>query len=239
MPFSKPINTILLIHDELTQSERLIADYIINNPQAVTTMTVRELAKASYCSPALIMKFIKKLGYESFVVFKFELKNEKILINETIFNSFNLVDNFVSENIEEFECLIQELNNANKIFIYAAGTSKVPALDFSRRLSRLRYNIVFNIDICEEISTLKEIKQSDLVLFISNSGNARELQTFSKIIHNDIVLITNNKNAKLASVSNKIYCLNNTLDVESTSRDYPIANKYSLMYFLDLIFINL
>ncbi len=239
MALSKPINKILLIHDEFTQSERLIADYILNNKEMVSKMTVRELAKGSYCSPALVMKFINKLGYDSFVIFKLELMSEGIKVDEQILKTFSLVDEYFKENEQSIKKLVERIKKSDRIYIYAAGQSKVPALDFSGRLIRRNYDVVFNVDSKKEIDSLGDIQSKDLVLYISNSGNSRELQTFTKIINNDIHLITNNKASKLACAVEKVFCLDNNLDGEYTARDYPISSKYSLMYFLDLLFLSL
>ncbi len=55
------IMTQLEFELEFSESEKEIAKYILNHGEAVLSMSVKELAKHTYTSPATIVRLCKKL----------------------------------------------------------------------------------------------------------------------------------------------------------------------------------
>ena len=50
-------------YDQLTDTERKIADTILSAPQDAVKMTVKELAQRSGTVPSAVVRFCKSLGY--------------------------------------------------------------------------------------------------------------------------------------------------------------------------------
>lgn len=50
----------------LTNSERLIASYILNHPEETSRISSRELARRTYTSPTTVLRLTKKLGFANF-----------------------------------------------------------------------------------------------------------------------------------------------------------------------------
>ena len=61
------------IFNDLTRSERKIAQFIMDQPDEAIKMTASELALASSTSPASIIRFCKSIGIPSFTELKLEL----------------------------------------------------------------------------------------------------------------------------------------------------------------------
>ena len=66
---------VLLLHikqrfDSFTKSEQKIAQYILDNPEAVVNRYNYELAELSHCSEATIVRFCRSMGYSGFQKFK-------------------------------------------------------------------------------------------------------------------------------------------------------------------------
>lgn len=59
--------------EHFTEREVQIADYILQNSEAVLKMTTRELAVRTFTSATVIVRFVKKIGYEGFQDFKVHL----------------------------------------------------------------------------------------------------------------------------------------------------------------------
>lgn len=59
--------------EHFTERECEIADYILHNCEAVVKMTTRELAVETFTSATVIVRFVKKIGYEGFQDFKLHL----------------------------------------------------------------------------------------------------------------------------------------------------------------------
>lgn len=63
----------LELKEHFTERECKIADYILRNSEAVLKMTTRELASETFTSATVIVRFVKKIGYEGFQDFKLHL----------------------------------------------------------------------------------------------------------------------------------------------------------------------
>lgn len=59
--------------EHFTERECEIADYILRNCESVLKMTTRELASETFTSATVIVRFVKKIGYEGFQDFKLHL----------------------------------------------------------------------------------------------------------------------------------------------------------------------
>src|SRR5690554_5369958 len=68
--------------ENLSPSEKSILDYLVANKGALKDLSVESVAKASFTSPASVVRMAKKLGYSGFKDFKvdFILANTKIEI---------------------------------------------------------------------------------------------------------------------------------------------------------------
>ena len=64
------IMTQLEFELEFSQSEKQIAKYILNHGEEVLSMSVKELAKETYTSPATIVRLCKKIGLDGYNDFK-------------------------------------------------------------------------------------------------------------------------------------------------------------------------
>ena len=49
--------------ENLSDSQKAVLQYMCDYPQEIASMTVKELAHATYTSPATLIRVSKKLGY--------------------------------------------------------------------------------------------------------------------------------------------------------------------------------
>ena len=55
---------------ELTQTEQVLAEFVLSNPEEVTHLSSRELARRTFTSPTAVSRFCRKLGFANFNEFK-------------------------------------------------------------------------------------------------------------------------------------------------------------------------
>lgn len=132
--------------ENFTNSEILIADYILQNPFDIIDLTAKELGEKTFTSKASIFRFCKKLGESSYDDFKrkigFEM-NEKsrlraLLAQEPVNKSSSLKDitNIIPSvydtaisntkmmlDYSVLKKVIQRLKDAEKVDIYCGGIS--------------------------------------------------------------------------------------------------------------------
>ncbi len=217
---------------------RLIADTIIKHGDLSFEYTIKELAELSYCAQSTIMKFVKHLGYPSYTVFKHELNNTNEDCNNTIITSFSLVDEYIISNEKFVDELVMKIKNADHVYIFASGLSRIAAIDFSMKGNKIESNkFMFEYEPSVQSRMIPTISDQDMIIFISNSGRCKELINFKKNISTqNIVLVTNRDNTKLHKQIPIVYNINNKLESESNFKEFSRESKYSLLYFFDCIF---
>ena len=67
---------IRLIYDEMSKSEKQIADWIGENPGQIISLSIVELAEKCHCSEATIVRFAKRLGLSGYQELKISLASE-------------------------------------------------------------------------------------------------------------------------------------------------------------------
>lgn len=225
----------------LTNAQKLIADTIKSYEGKVFDLKLTELAKKSYCSNATITKFIQIFGYTSYKVFQNDLNVFESETSLGILESIKLVDNYFSTNIEIIKNLINSISKAEKIYLFASGQSQISALDFSYKFNKLHpKKCIFEANANTQEILINTLSSKDLVIFISNSGESRELLRFIKDINvEEIYLITNRPDSSLSKRIQKTISLNNRIEPYFQFKEFSRESKYSLIYFFDRLFEEL
>lgn len=76
MVIKMSIMTQLEFELEFSHSEKEIGRYILNHGEEVLNMSVKELAKKTYTSPATIVRLCKKIGLKGYNDFKIKYSAE-------------------------------------------------------------------------------------------------------------------------------------------------------------------
>lgn len=96
---------------KLTETEKEILEYMVENLDSLTSLSSRELARKTYTSPTTIVRFVKKLGYQNYNDFKYniisKLKNRneesQITSHEDALTVLNKVEKIQIEAMHEFK----------------------------------------------------------------------------------------------------------------------------------------
>ena len=99
--------------DSFSDSEIKIANYVNEYPQDVITMTIHELANATYTSASSVTRFCRKVDTEGFGEFKLQLAKE--------LNSFSLSDKRIEDDLpfnkqDEPEVVAKNILNSMRRF---------------------------------------------------------------------------------------------------------------------------
>ncbi|HHT39345.1 MAG: MurR/RpiR family transcriptional regulator [Acholeplasmatales bacterium] len=184
--------------ENLSPSEKSILDYLVANKGALKDLSVESVAKASFTSPASVVRMAKKLGYSGFKDFKvdFILANTKIEIpSDKEYKDIILVqnkDNYtgktaIKNNIRALEDTIrlyseneirkaaQMIMTSRKILIFGKGSSYLAAKDFQLKLRRIDRFCIAQEELHEQLVDATFTDERDVVIFISNSGETEEI----------------------------------------------------------------
>lgn len=184
--------------EDLTTTEEKIADYILNNKEEITQLSVKELAQAAGSSPASVVRFSKKIGYQGFQDFKIALiKDLQEAENEAQIKVYDdiAVDDEIGEIMEklaydnikvikntinllspvELKKAVKAIENANNIYIFGIGASGLVAKDLQYKLMRIKKTVIYYSDTHAQLASAANIESEDLAIAISYSGESLEV----------------------------------------------------------------
>lgn len=96
---------------KLTETEKEILEYMVGNLDVLPKLSSRKLAEKTYTSPTTIVRFVKKLGYQNYNDFKYniisKLKNNneesQITSHEKALSILNKVEKIQIEAMNDFK----------------------------------------------------------------------------------------------------------------------------------------
>ncbi|SFE37771.1 DNA-binding transcriptional regulator, MurR/RpiR family, contains HTH and SIS domains [Lentibacillus persicus] len=195
-------------------SEGAVAEYILKNPEKVVTMTVNELAHASYASPSAVMRYCQTLGYKGFKDFKLKLSGDLAVIDlhdleqETlspedpldkimsVITNTNIQSLYSSLQLlqkDQFKAAYHYLINARKIDFYGIGASLLIAFDAVQKFMRINKACTAYSDFHMQKVSAVNLDEQDVAIAISYSGETQEVL--------DCVQIAQSKGAKVIAVT--------------------------------------
>ncbi len=183
------ISQIHNCYPRLTNTEKKIADTVLNVPEDVINMTVQELASCSGTVPSAVIRFCKSIGAKGFTDMKIRLSAQigtgKVLpiekedsfrhIFHTVFRSGTrtLEDTFGMLDFDEVDAICRLLKDANRIVFFGVGTSSVIAIDAQYRLAQLGKATSACTDSLFMNVTAANLAPGDVAVGISHSGNTK------------------------------------------------------------------
>ncbi len=186
----KCLLTIKNRYAELTATEQSVADYILQNSQAVIHMPIASFAENAGVVKSAVIRCCKSLGFEGYSDLKIALamelsQNRKLNYNpyiDTDDDAGAILDKVFSSNVKTLHdtaekidrnvlrTAVKLLDQAGIIYIYAIGTSSGIAQEFQYRLMQIGKTALCINDVpTMKVSSLN-IKEGDVAIGISHSG---------------------------------------------------------------------
>lgn len=194
------IGLIKSIGENLPRAESRVANFIIENPKDVLSMTAKDLGKASESSAATVIRLSKRLGMDSYPQMKSMLFNElsndqidgysDILADEPLKdvkekllgNAYQaLSDTLPLLNKEIIEEAIRAIEQAEIIYIFGIGSSYLVAQNIAQKWNRIGKTCIVIPDTHNLVSTMVTANKKSLFIGVSNSGETTEVLQLMKI----------------------------------------------------------
>lgn len=131
-------------YNNLSDKEKDIADYIINQDESINNISIKNLADRIGTSSSTITRFARKIGCESFVDLKIKLNNlQNNSRDENEDSILTDVYNYYSEVVErnkylikkeDIDRVIKKIKGAKRIHVYGVGSSGLSAIEMMQRL---------------------------------------------------------------------------------------------------------
>lgn len=192
---------MLLIHkiqnfDSLSETEIKISEYILEHQREVSSLTIQELANATFTSPATITRYCRKMGTEGFSDFKLRIARElsthfndkrihddlpfvkdetesQILENILALNFQSMQDTYNILDQKQLSRIAHQIHNTPHVYLYGTGQSLILCQDFQYKLFRIEKDC--NLESMVGFQYMKTLTQpqDSVTIIISYYGISR------------------------------------------------------------------
>lgn len=241
----------------MTPVEKKIADYILNNSEAVTKMAVKRIAEESGTSDAAIVRFSKRIGLSGIKALKMELikeltentdtglsrtidintDNHELIFQKVFQNTLRSLYN--TEKIINHKRIIESAQlivKASRSLIFGVSDSANTAKDLEQKLQRLNFNAYFTSDRTLMMERLKTANDKDILFVVSAKGHSTEVIDVLKLAKEQklkIIVLTQQNVMQLARLSDVKIEISSE---ESNVVDINMTNRISQLMVIDVLF---
>lgn len=247
---------IKTIYSSLSDKEKIIADYVLKNPKKICTGSINTLSEKIGVANSTFFQFTKKLGYNGFKEFKFDIiiqenSNTNLLIHHEIKKSDDIMtmatkvfDSSLTS-IEETKKILYKddligavniIKNSNNLYLFGIGASNIIAYDAYHKFLRSPFNVSYNCDYHMQMMNTTRISSKDCAILISHSGQTIETINIAKSIKENggkIIVITSQRKSLLSEYGDIILC---TISEETDFRSEAMASRISQLCIIDALY---
>ncbi|WP_017473573.1 MurR/RpiR family transcriptional regulator [Amphibacillus jilinensis] len=196
-------------YDQLSDNDFYVLDFVQSHHAQCSSMTINELSNACSISKSSILRLSQKLGFSGYSEFKFSLKREIQNVDKSSdFYALSHKDIQFTEQLYnkiDKNPIFNGIDKADSIYGFATGWGQRNALEELSRYLISCGKPMHIIPAATELNiVLSKIKPTDLVIFISLSGDVENIITVLKSLAIRAIptlSITSFKNNHLAELS--------------------------------------
>lgn len=233
-----------------------IANYLLENIYNIEKITIYDVSENCYLSRSSVQRFIKKIGFDSFT----EFKNNILEITENhlpVHIDYASMDDYENMLIPSISTMMQDILDTSKTYPFylkdlatqikshshvtfvISESSSTSARSFQESMLATSKLIHLLSDSSPNIDSLLNLNKKDLVVILSVTGNyALTLTNLFNDVSAKSILVTLNHSKILSNTFDEVYYLSNSFKFsnDSSSKIRNVYTKYSIVFFLDLLF---
>ncbi len=232
------------VYDTFTDSEKIAADFFINNLE-VKDLSASKIANRLHISVASLTRFAKKCGYSGYRQFRYEYSTnidtqtniqreltKKVLSDyeEILGKTYSLI------NEEQIESIIDMLVSAEKVFFYGIGSSGLVAEEMKSRFMRIGLfcDAFTDPDLMKMNSAL--VDENCLVIALSISSNSPGLNISLEQAYKNqakTILFTANNKKEIRKYCDQVILVATSKNLSYGNRITP---QFPLLVMVDIFY---
>lgn len=249
---------IKTMYKNFSPTEKLIADYILENIGKIGNKSITDLANELNIADSTIFQFTKKLGFSGYKDFKIA-----VLIQESDNSSITSIAENIKDGDSEltiaqkvFEAniatiddtrnlLVEEdlkkvgeiLTNTERLFLFGLGGSEVIASDGYHKFLRSSINVFHSTDYHIQLMEAAQLTKDDCAIIISHSGRTKESLEIAKLAKETdakIIVITSHTNSALTEYGDLVFI---SVPFETEYRSEALASRIAQLSILDSFYV--
>ncbi|WP_179107254.1 MurR/RpiR family transcriptional regulator [Sediminibacillus massiliensis] len=162
---------------KLNDTDDQIIDYIVENKQEVTGMSIQSLARNLFTVPNTITRLSKKLGYDGFSQLKNSLKEEvqesdpiqETNVEYNLKRSIELVDHTMLQQVSN------KLHEARRIYVFGVGDTLPFCEILSTHLKIGGKSAEYFLHRHDAVYAMNHASSQDVLFLISMSGETQQV----------------------------------------------------------------
>lgn len=186
--------------EELNRSERKVANVILEDPAAATSLSIASLAQAASVSEPTVNRFCRNFGAKGFPDFKIKLAqslaggtpyvtravepgDSATQYTHKIFGAtIAALDEAQREvDMAAIERMVDYLTQAKQVHFFGLGASGAVAQDAQHKFFRFNLPVMAYVDVLMQRMVAAACHTGDVVVVISYTGRTRELVDIARV----------------------------------------------------------
>jgi DNA-binding MurR/RpiR family transcriptional regulator len=244
------------LYYDMTQTEKLISDYVIDNFKNISTMSINKLSEELGLAPSTIYQYTKKLEFKGFKDFKIAILtdgfNSQIAIHEkvtkdddeltiakSVFDSSirSLEDTKNFLDIEKLKSAKNLLVSSSKTLFVGQGGSNAVAFDAYHKFLRSPLQVLYATDYHVQLMNTSLLTTDDCVFLVSHTGLNSEILKLATLAKNNgtkIILLTSYPSSPLAKLADIVLL---SISEETKYRSESLSSRISQLAIIDSLFV--
>lgn len=185
-------------YEKLSLVQKRIADYIIKNPEKVCFCSLKELANAAEVTEVTVLRFVKNVGFRSFVEMKQNMRDhmrtrflgwgsvnpaldhagpdmdKESMLDQFAANEIRVLENtYANTSMDQIEKAVAILKNANMVYVVGHELVSGVSSYLTRRLLTIGIKAVDlgNVSRAIYIDHMSYLGPGDMVVIFSTPGH--------------------------------------------------------------------
>ncbi|UOY87602.1 MurR/RpiR family transcriptional regulator [Bacillus glycinifermentans] len=244
---------------KLPQSERKLAEYILENPQDIVNGTIQEISASANTSGAAAIRLCKSLGLKGYQDLKLRIAGDLMrsadqgyrdiepqeslysIAQKTASNSIQVIRDTL-DNIDHLELqkAIQMLITAGTVHFCGIGASGIVAQDAQQKFLRIKKGATAFTDMHLIATLIANADEHDIVFAISHSGETNEIVDVLKLAKErgvKTIGLTRFGQSAVSSICD--VALYTSCSNEAPFRSAATSSRLAQLYMIDILFLGL
>lgn len=244
-------------YNTFNDTEKKIAEYIIDNPRKVINSSISQVAESLDLADATIFRFCKKINLKGFQDLKITLateynhdisySNEQIDENDDqksiikkVFNS-NITainDTLASINPENMEIAANLILEADQIVFFGNGGSGVVALDAHHKFIRTGLRVNSYADYHMQLMAVSQLTPRDLIVVISHTGSNLNIMNLLDVAKENGTKSIGITSFSKSPINDKVDISLNAISQETEYQFEAFASRIAHLSIIDALYMS-
>jgi RpiR family carbohydrate utilization transcriptional regulator len=246
-------------YHKLSPTQKGIADFVLNNAPDVMLFSLGDLASKCGTSETTILRFLRKLGFDSYQVFKVRIAQdssqhdgqaiyEEIRIddpldqvrNKVILSTINSIQDLGNLiRTDQIAAMVDLLTTSRRILFCGVGASGAVAMDAYHKFLRMGLDVGYFTDTHFMHIACSHVDADTTVVLISHSGETRDIIEASKLSKANkakVVAMTSYAHSSITKNADQVLLSSSN---ETRYRSDAMVSRILQLVIIDIIYVAL